>query len=77
MMFLFFSVVCVAVILAFAVKDQYSQYLSLLDKMQVVVMGKGCYSWMWSIIHPQTKFVIARDFQTARDQIRQKGICSR
>ena len=22
-------------------------------------MGKGYYSWMWSIIHPQTRFVIA------------------
>ena len=24
-------------------------------------MGKGYYSWMWSIIHPQTRFVIATE----------------
>ena len=24
-------------------------------------MGKGYYSWMWSIIYPQTRFVIATE----------------
>ena len=30
-------------------------------------MGKGCYSWMWSIIHPQTKFVIATEISKRRE----------
>jgi transposase-like protein len=30
-------------------------------------MGKGYYSWMWSIIHPQTKFVIATEISKRRE----------
>ncbi len=30
-------------------------------------MGKGYYSWMWSIIHPQTRFVIATEMSKRRE----------
>ena len=30
-------------------------------------MGKGYYSWMWSIIHPQTRFVIAAEISKRRE----------
>lgn len=30
-------------------------------------MGKGYYSWMWSIIHPQTRFVIATELSKRRE----------
>jgi putative transposase len=30
-------------------------------------MGKGYYSWMWSIIHPQTRFVIATEISKRRE----------
>jgi hypothetical protein len=30
-------------------------------------MGKGYYRWMWSIIHPQTRFVIATEISKRRE----------
>jgi transposase-like protein len=42
------------------------------DEMMINVkgtepMGKGYYSWVWSIIHPQTRFVIATEISKRRE----------
>ena len=39
-------------------------------------MGKGYYSWMWSIIHPQTRFVIAAEISKRRETKDAKKIFS-
>jgi putative transposase len=39
-------------------------------------MGKGYYSWMWSIIHPQTRFIIAVEISKRRETKDAKKIFS-
>jgi transposase-like protein len=38
-----------------------------LNVKNAVLMGKGYYSWMWSIVNPQTRFVIATDISRRRE----------
>jgi transposase-like protein len=39
----------------------------MLNIKNAELMGKGYYSWMWSIINPQTRFVIATDISKRRE----------
>jgi transposase-like protein len=53
-------------------EERHDQEVWSVDEMMVNVknaepMGKGYYSWMWSIINPQTRFVVATEISKRRE----------